>query len=503
MMQHVRKSAPVARVLKSTHSRDATHPHGKWMRRVLFVTSEISDFVKAGGLGDVSAALPRVLRSTQDVRVLIPGYKSVLDRCGEIVRKGHVKGIAGLPDCDIGEVVRPDGLRILLLLQPMLYERDGSPYVSGKGIEWDDNAVRFATLSRAAAQIAEGRAGLDWRPDLLHLNDWPCALAPSYVAWNGGTTPSVLTIHNLAYQGLFPLDMRAPLAIPARTPDVEFHGQLSFLRTGLVYANCLSTVSKSYAQQITHPLHGCGLSPLLARRAGQGRLLGILNGIDTSWNPGNDPNLAAPFSVEDCGGREMNAADVRREFGLADSDGPLFAFVARLVHQKGLDLVCDAAPQIIAAGGQLAIIGRGEPMLERRVAALARRYPMQVGVHAGFDETIARRMFAGSDFLLMPSRFEPCGLSQMYAQCYGSLPIAHATGGLADTIEDGVTGLLFREPTVGALRRSLQRAFRLFAEPELMQLMRRAAMLESHDWHEASQGYLSLYQRVAPLRAAA
>jgi starch synthase len=478
-------------------------PDAGSLRRVLFVTSEISDFVKAGGLGDVSAALPRVLRQHEDVRVLIPGYRSVIEQCGPVSAKGRVTGIASLPDCDIGEIVRPDGLRIFVVLHPALYEREGSPYVSGKGLEWADNGIRFATLSRVAAEIAEGRAGLDWKPDVLHLNDWPSALAAAYVAWNGGTTPSVLTIHNLAYQGLFPLEMRTALGIPAQATEAEFHGQLSFLRAGLIHAACLSTVSRSYAQQITLPAHGCGLHTLLANRASEGRLAGIVNGIDDSWNPRTDPDLAATFSVDDRTGRARNAKAVREEFGLRELNGPLFAFVARLVHQKGMDLICDAMPHIVAAGGQVAVIGHGEPMLERRVSTLARRYQGQFGVSPGFSESTARRMFGGSDFLLMPSRFEPCGLSQMYAQCYGSLPIAHATGGLVDTIDDGVTGLLFHEPTVGALRRCLQRAFRIFAQPELHRAMQRAAMLECHDWRRASHGYRALYDQLAPLKAAA
>jgi starch synthase len=246
-----------------------------------------------------------------------------------------------------------------------------------------------------------------------------------------------------------------------------------------------------------------GLHSLLEKKALQGRLIGILNGIDPSWNPALDPNLTAPFSANHMAGRSATSEQVRREFGLRESRGPLFAFVARMVHQKGIDMVCDVAPQIVAAGGQLMLIGCGDPLMERNVARLARRFPGQVGVHIGFDDAIARRMFAGSDFLLMPSRFEPCGLSQMYAQAYGSLPIAHATGGLIDTIEDGVTGLLFNEPTVAGLRQSLQRAFRIFEEPALLGAMRRAAMLEHHDWSGPAATYASLYAMAAPRRAAA
>lgn len=472
-------------------------------RKVLFVTSEISDFVKAGGLGDVSAALPRALPGTDEVRVLIPGYRSILAQCGNVHVVGAVAGIAGLPPCQLAETVRPDGLRMLLVLHPALYEREGSPYAAIDGAIWADNAIRFATLAHAAAEICAGRAGLTWSPDLLHLNDWPNALAAAYLKWRGISTPSLLTVHNLAYQGLFPVSLQTALAVPIHAREIDFHGQLSFLRAGIACSDFVSTVSRSYARQITAPLFGCGLHDLLSRREREGRLVGIVNGIDDSWNTHTDPALAAPFSVDDWRGRRRNAEVVREDFALQAGDAPLFVFVARLVHQKGIDMICEAAPQIVAAGGQIAIIGQGEPHMERATLRLARRFAGRVGVRVLYDEAIARRMFAGGDFLLMPSRFEPCGLSQMYAQKYGTLPLAHATGGLIDTIDDGVTGLLFEESTVGALRRCLQRAFRIAARPELLGAMRRAAMLQIHDWRQACEDYEALYQRAAPLPKAA
>lgn len=488
----------------------AAHPRGKhsgpagrrprtYRRKVLFVTTEITDFVKAGGLGDVSAALPRALRATQNVKVLIPGYRSVLAKCGPIRRVGRVPGHAGLPGCDVGEVEQPDGLRILVLLHRELYERDGTPYETGDGREWADNGLRFATLSHAAAEIAEGRAGMRWRPDLLHLNDWPCALAAAYLKWRGGRVPTVLTVHNLAYQGLFSHEMCKKLGMPF-DPKLDFHGKVSFLRGGLVHADYVTTVSRTYARQITQPGYGCGLHELLQQRAQQGRLTGIVNGIDDSWNPASDPALVARFHVDQWSLRECNTNAVRDEFKLHPRAGtPLFSVVARLVHQKGLDLVGAVAPQIVAAGGQIAVLGCGDPRVERSMTDLTKCFPGRVSVQVGFREETARRMFAGSDFLLMPSRFEPCGLSQMYAQCYGSLPIAHATGGLVDTIEDGVTGLLFQDATVACLRRSLQRAFRIHASPKLLHAMRRAAMLQRHDWAQSCRRYEALYERAAPM----
>jgi starch synthase len=472
--------------------------------KVLFVTSEMRDFIKAGGLGDVSAALPRVLSHAHDIRVLIPGYRAVLEAGKGMKIVGRTRKRDTLPACDIGELTTHDGLHILVVCNNELFNREGSPYVDARGEGWKDNDIRFATLSSVAADIASGHAGLNWQPDLLHLNDWPCALAACYLDWrHQQPTPSVLTIHNLAYQGIFPEASARRIGAPSNASELDFHGDVSFLRGGMVRADCLTTVSDSYARQIIEPVYGCGMDRLLARRRKEGRLIGILNGIDQSWNPLLDDALPAPFSIGQWDKRRENTADLRKELGLHATPGPLFVFVSRMVHQKGLDMVCEAAPQIIAAGGQLALIGRGESMYERMAKMLAHRFPGRVSTHIGFDEALAHRMFAGADFLLMPSRYEPCGLSQMYAQAYGCLPIAHATGGLKDTIEDGVSGLLFQNARVSDLRSCLQRAFRIFAEPLLIDAMRGAAMLEKHGWNRSGQQYTHLYHQLCGQKAAA
>lgn len=464
----------------------------------LFVVPEMADFIKAGGLGDVAAALPRALRRRFDVRVLIPGYRAVIARAGRIEIVGRVLAHAALPACDIGRIEQADGLPIYVLLCGKLFEREGSPYMDLAGDDWEDNAIRFATLSYAAAQIAAGNAGMDWHPQLLHLNDWPSALAAAYLRWSGDKTPCLLTIHNLAYQGLFPHLMATALGIPAEhRRELDFYGQMSFLRAGILNANHVNTVSISYAAQITGPALGCGLDELLAGRAAKGALTGIVNGIDASWDPRTDRHLQTHFSINQWQGRGENAEQVRQTFGLLRSTGPLFAVVSRLVHQKGLDLICEVAPQIVAAGGQIVVIGGGEPEIEAQVMALARRFPGHVGAYIGFEEGLARRMFAGSDFLLMPSRFEPCGLSQMYAQRFGCLPVAHATGGLIDTVDDGVTGFLFHGASADALRRCLQRVFRTFRLPDLLAAMRRAAMLRPSGWEAAGSEYIALYERTA------
>ncbi|MBV9077559.1 MAG: glycogen synthase GlgA [Methylobacteriaceae bacterium] len=475
-------------------------------RKILYVTSEMTDFVKAGGLGDVSAALPRSLGRLYDVRVLIPGYRQVTALHPDIEVVARLEAAFGLPACDLGRVRSPDGLTIYIILCPELYDREGSPYGDAHGVDWADNDIRFARLGLAAAQLASGRHDLGWTPNLLHLNDWPSALASAYVAWKGWRVPSVLTIHNLAYQGLFDRTRLSPLGVPDtafQIDGVEFYGKLSFLKAGIVYASHVTTVSETYAQEITTPEMGCGLDGLLRRRAAEGRLTGILNGIDESWDPRTDGHLGASFSPEDWRGKAANADEVRKEFGLAVSRGPLFAVVSRLVHQKGVDLAIESTESIVRQGGQVVVTGRGEAPLENGLLQLAQRYPGQVGVRIGYEESTARRMFAGSDFLLMPSRFEPCGLSQMYAQSFGSLPIARETGGLADTIEDGVTGFLFRDPALYALLGAIYRAVDAFKSRRKLNTMRRAAMSRNFQWTRSAAGYADVYGRAMSDRVAA
>jgi len=466
-------------------------------KKILYVTAEIADLVKVGGLGDVSAALPRALSSEHDIRVLMPGYRQVVQGPHAIRELGQLSAYAGLPACKIGRIDLEDGLIVYVLLCPELYEREGTPYGDSQGQDWADNPVRFARLGLAAADIAAGTACIRWCPDLVHGNDWPAGLAPAYMRWRGQTTPSVFTIHNMAYQGLCDPQCGAALGLPPQAYDLdgmEFHGKLSFLKAGIAYASHITTVSETYAREITTPEFGCGLHGLLKHKAEQGLLSGIPNGIDESWQPQSDPHLIQGFCVDDLTGKAVNAAHVRELFQLAPSSGPLFAVVSRLVHQKGLDLTHDIAEMIVEAGGQLAIIGRGEPKVEAALRALAKRFPGRIGVRVGYNETDARRMFAGSDFLLMPSRFEPCGLSQMYAQCFGSLPIARKTGGLADTIENGVTGFLFEQPTHDSYRQAVQRALEVYRQPEQLLAMRCRAMAAPLYWFQSIEPYTRLYQ---------
>jgi starch synthase len=468
--------------------------------RVLFVTSEFDDFVRVGGLAAVSAALPRVLRATCDIRVLVPGYPQVLSRTKDLNIIGHCAPRADLPACRIGRFNTHDGLPIYVVLCPSLFERPGTPYGDPTGRDWADNDIRFARFASAAAELAAGQGDDDWSADLVHVNDWPSALVPAYLNWAERKIPTLLTVHNLAYQGLFPPDTLQRIGAPQQAYNVnglEFYNKVSFLKAGLVYATHVTTVSETYAREITTPEFGCGLDGVLRVRAAQQQLTGIVNGIDESWDPRTCRDLVSPFDAGELRGKQANADYVRRKFGLAVSRGPLFALVARLVHQKGVDLVLSAIDTVVAAGGQIVVTGSGEDQLECALKEKSRKFPKSIAVEIGFDDTEARRIFAGSDFTFMPSRFEPCGLSQMYAQRFGSLPIGHQTGGLAETIEDGKTGFLFRRPSAEEFLGGVCRAFSAFGSTRRLNTMRRNAMAQDFSWQKSAASYADLYRRAA------
>ena len=469
-------------------------------KRILFVTSEFGDYVKVGGLGEVSATLPRALNRLHDVRILVPGYRELLKAANDLQVVRHLDSFAGLPACDIARLKAADGLVVYVVICPELYERDGTPYADSEGVDWCDNDIRFGRLGLAAAEIACSETGADWYPDLIHVNDWTSALAPAYIAWRGCSVPSILTIHNAAFAGTFDPNRLDALGIPqsAFTMDgVEFYGRLSFLKAGISYCSHVTTVSSTYANEITTPEFGGGLDGLLRLRAQEGRLTGIINGIDTDWNPFGEPVPDCHAGAGESKGRRANADVVRRAFGLAASRGPLFAVISRLVHQKGVDLTIQATETIVRQGGQIVVTGRGDARLEAEITELARHYPERVGVKIGYEENLARQMYAGSDFLLMPSRFEPCGLTQMYAQKFGSLPVAHQTGGLADTIEDGVTGFLFPEPSLASMLNAVYRSFDTFSSARRLGVMRRAAMKRRFSWQQSAKRYTDVYEHAS------
>jgi len=467
--------------------------------RVLFVAPECAPLTKTGGLGDVAGALPPALREIGvDARVLLPAYGALpgrelatLDLLGKKVR--------------LLESNLPSGVPLYLLDCPDLYRRNGGPYQTAQGEDWPDNALRFGVLSRAAALLGGAASPLDWRPDVVHCNDWPTALAPVYLEREPDAAASLMTVHNLAFQGLFEPSVLRALGLPQSDYSVEkleFYGRLSFLKGGLVCADALTTVSPTYSGEIQSEALGCGLDGVLRERHAD--LSGIANGIDTTvWDPAGDALIARNYDAAAIDAKRINKRALQERLGLAaDEEVPLLGMVGRLTHQKGIDLVLAAADALVALPAQLAVLGKGDRDHEHALAALAARYPGTVAVANGFNEELAHLIEAGADVFLMPSRFEPCGLNQMYSQRYGTPPVAHATGGLIDTISDGETGFLFDRPESGALLGAVRRALALRRDPGRWRAMQRAGMTRDFSWAEPARRYADLYLRLATRQTA-
>jgi starch synthase len=465
---------------------------------ILFMAPECAPLTKTGGLGDVCAALPAALRSLGfDVRTLVPGYPGVLRAAGSELCSIRVLGA----DVRIREGILPSGVPLLVLDCPELYVRPGGPYLSEEGVDWPDNPLRFGVFSRTAALLAGKDSPLEWRPAVVHCNDWPCGLAPAYLRFDGATASSLMTVHNLAFQGLFDSGWVQRLSLPAESYDpegLEFHGRMSFLKAGLAYARQLNTVSPGYAREIQMPELGCGLDGLLRHRSAA--LQGILNGIDTRvWNPATDAHLPRTYDAASLELKAENRAALQRRMNLAlEPRTPVFGLVGRLTAQKGIDLVLQVAERL-AERGQLAILGEGERELEAALAGVAARHPGRVGLHVGFDERLAHLIEAGADLFLMPSRYEPCGLNQMYSQRYGTPPVVHATGGLADTVEDGKTGFVFPSFTPESFLEALERALRCYGDAAAWRAMQRAGMARDFSWSAAARRYAGLYRSLAAL----
>jgi starch synthase len=484
--------------------------------RVLHAAAELYPWVKSGGLGDVAAALPPALAAAGlDARLLLPGFTAFLDAFDGIA------DIARLATPYAGERVRlararlpQDGRPVYLVDHPPFYDRPGGPYADPEGRDWPDNHRRFGLFGWVAAALAQG-ADPDWRPHILHGHDWHAGLAPAYLAARPAPgeapVPSVFTIHNLAYSGAFPAAFFADLALPPAffsIEGVEFYGQVSFLKAGLYYADRLTTVSPTYASEIRTPAFGCGFDGLLRSRAGV--LSGILNGVDPRiWNPRRDKVLPQPYGIADAAaGKAQAKAALQRRLGLAERPAaPLFGVVSRFTPQKGLDLVLAALPGLMAEGAQLALLGSGDGDLEAGYARAAETWRGRVALALGYDEELAHRIIAGSDVVLVPSRFEPCGLTQLYALRYGSLPLVRRVGGLADTVvdadavalaEDRATGFAFGEDTAEALLAAVARALELYRQPALWRQVMRRAMRQDFGWKAAAQQYLALYRELMP-----
>ncbi len=479
--------------------------------KVLFATSEIAPWVKTGGLGDVAAALPPALRALGcDVRVLAPRYPALRAAFPAAEHLVHLPWMGGrLPGADV-YVAQPEGGFPLLLLDcPLLYERPGNPYLGPEGRDWPDNPLRFGLLSRVAARLASMATPLDWRPDVLHCHDWQTALAPYYLRFHEpGGAAAVMTIHNLAFQGVFPPQLLDDLALTGadwHMEGVEYHGRISFLKAGLRHADALTTVSPTYAGEILADAGGMGMQGVLRARAD--RLVGILNGIDTGvWNPALDPHIAARYDLDRLDAKAANKAALQGEMGLAErADCPLFGVVSRLTHQKGLDLVAEIGAALVGLPAQLVVLGSGEREIEDAFRTLAERRPGQVAATIGYSEPLAHRIEAGADCFLMPSRFEPCGLNQMYSLAYGTPPLVRATGGLADTVVDcspagladgSANGFVCQDATAGAVLGAIRRAAQLWQDKAAWRRLQRNGMTRDFRWAGPARRYLDLYEQL-------
>ncbi|MDO8392029.1 MAG: glycogen synthase GlgA [Actinomycetota bacterium] len=484
--------------------------------KALFVTSECYPLVKTGGLADVVGALPLALAPLGvETRVLLPAYPGVREQLTAARKIAAIPDLFGGPGALVAGTTA-EGLQVWLVEAPHLFARKGGgPYIGPDGNDWPDNHLRFAALSWVGAQIALGKVG-GWKPDVVHLHDWQAALTAAYLhaAKGAGAAaakavpPSMLTIHNLAFQGVFPHDVTPALKLPATavTHDgIEYWGNISYLKAGVQWCDRLGTVSPTYAREILTHEQGMGFDGLLKARAD--RLVGIVNGIDDRiWDPATDQHVAAPYSARRIAPKEFNKAALQVELGLhVRTDVPLFCVVSRLTTQKGFDLLLEAMPVLHARGAQLAVLGTGDREIQDAFQRLAETHKGQVATVIGFDEPMSHRFQAGADAIVVPSRFEPCGLTQLYGLRYGTLPVVARVGGLADTVidaneaalRDGVaTGFQFSPVDAMQLGVALDRACALFADTLAWQRVQKRAMTREVGWGVAAGAYLDQYQRL-------
>ena len=487
--------------------------------KVLFAASEAYPLIKTGGLGDVIYSLPRALTSRgMDVKVILPGYREILKK----VRCSRILGWMEIPGAGRSYHVRIletdyDGLGVPLLLadNTELFDRAGNPYQHPDGYDWPDNAERFTVFSRAVAKLAVDQLDTGWRADVVHSHDWQTGLVPGLLGLEESAPSSVFTIHNLAYSGLFTHEQFTRLQLPGHwwsADAAEFYGNFSMLKAGVVFANQVTTVSPTYAREILTPEFGYGLQGALT--AVKYKLSGIINGIDdTTWNPKTDKYLAMNYAPgwKYMAGKRANKAALFKDLGVEPDDKllekPLLGFVGRLVEQKGVDLLMAAVPQVMEeSDAAMVLVGTGQHYYEHGLEELARKHPGRIFVHIGYSEEIAHRVEAGADMFLMPSRFEPCGLNQLYSLRYGTPPIVHGVGGLADTVVDATqenlanntaTGFVFNKPEQQALLAAIMRALDLYNDEKSWRRLIRTAMAQDYGWDQSADAYQELYQSIA------
>jgi len=489
--------------------------------RILFMASEVEPFAKTGGLADVAGALPRALHNLgHDVRVLTPKYRGVEALAGDLAPVvPSVRISLGDRETEgaLWEGRTPSGVPAYFLAQDRYYDREAL-YGTVDGDYWD-NCERFIFFCRggleAVVRLGE-EGGEAWQPQIVHANDWQTGLVPVYLRTlyrdhpTLGKAASLFTIHNLAYQGVFwHYDMpMTGLGWDLFTPaGLEFYGKLNFLKGGLVFSDLLATVSRTYAREIRTSAFGNGLEGVLEERSHD--LHGVVNGLDyEAWNPAKDPALPAPYSADDLDGKAVCRESLRTHLGLERGPGPVIGLVTRLAEQKGLDLVLGALPALLAEGCQLALLGSGDAHLEEAFLAAARAHPAQVAVRIGYDGELARRVYAGADAFLMPSRYEPCGLGQLIALRYGTVPIVRRTGGLADTVTEldparrAGTGFIFDAFSVEALLDAVRRAASAYRQPALWKALVKNAMAEDFSWEASAREYVTLYGKALKIRSA-
>ncbi len=485
--------------------------------RVLLATPEAHPLVKTGGLGDVGGALPQALRSLgADARLLLPAYPGLIHASQATPVGRPLQILPEVEQVQLFQGLLPAAdVPVYLANCPTLYNRDGGPYVDTDGVDWPDNALRFGVLSRMAALFGTGEVAVDWVPDILHCNDWQTGLAPAYLAFATETrTRTVMSIHNMAFQGVFPKMLIPRLQLPwsSFTLDgLEFYDQISFLKAGIVYSEHITTVSPTYAQEIRTSELAFGLQELLEARRED--LTGILNGVDVDdWNPASDTHLAANYSARRLSRKADNKQALQERLKLApEPDTPLLGMVSRLTPQKGVDLVLGIVPDLLEQPLQLAVLGEGDLSYQRRWRQLAEEHPQRVSATIGYDEPLAHLIEAGADIFLMPSRFEPCGLNQMYSMMYGTPPVARRTGGLADSVVDATplalsegsaTGFLFDGATEGELFSCILRALLLYRDKKDWRQLQVIGMKRDFSWAASAARYMQVYDKTMarPLR---
>ena len=470
--------------------------------QVLSVASEVYPLIKTGGLADVAGALPEALgKHGETMWTLVPGYPAVKAALENAVVVHSFSKLMGAPATLLSGMAK--GLYVFVLDAPHLFDRKGNPYLGTDGKDWPDNAQRFAALSQVAAQLAKGELG-NYKADVLHLHDWQAALAAVYVRFNGGPK-TVMTVHNIAFQGQFPAAYFNILDLPPQAfaiDAVEFYGNVSFLKGGLACASAITTVSPTYANEICTADYGMGLQGLLLAR--KNILTGIVNGIDMSvWNPELDQSIAAHYSSKDLSKRVANKRAIEERFNLESDDGIIHGVVSRLTWQKGLDIFASMLDWLVGTGARLALVGTGEAAIESAVMAAAARHPGRIGVVTAYDEALSHLVQAGCDTMLVPSRFEPCGLTQLYGLRYGCVPVVARTGGLADTIIDAndaaisvgvATGIQFSPVDESSLQNALTRAAQLYENKATWKNMQLRGMGTDVSWDRSAATYAALYK---------